>query len=211
MKKSPAFQFYVQDFLVGTMFFTAAEIGAYILLLCHQWDNGFIPEDEIEFVTRTDKASLVRVLKKFVTTPEGLQNTRLETVRKEQQEYRKKQSEKGRAGAAKRWDDSTGIKNDGTGIKNDGTGHSSAIVLPLPKNGSSSSSSPSNIAKLDRDKIFEIMRMKTDRNRITDRQLYDEVAAFINKYNGQDIKKLDALISTWAANVQPVRHGGMVI
>jgi uncharacterized protein YdaU (DUF1376 family) len=44
--KSPAFQLYVQDFLSGVKFFSTEETGAYILLLCEQWDSGFIENNE---------------------------------------------------------------------------------------------------------------------------------------------------------------------
>ena len=34
----PAFQFYTDDFLGGVSDMTQAEVGAYILLLCAQWN-----------------------------------------------------------------------------------------------------------------------------------------------------------------------------
>lgn len=57
--------------------------------------------------------------------------------------------------------------------------------------------------KLSREKVFELLRSKTNRNTISDRQLHDEVALFIEKYQGQDIGNLGALISTWAGNIKP--------
>lgn len=41
----PAFQFYPDDFLAGTMHFTDAEAGLYIRLLCVQWSKGQLPCD----------------------------------------------------------------------------------------------------------------------------------------------------------------------
>ena len=46
MNKSPAFQFYPQDFLVGTAMLSAEETGAYIRLLCYSWENDGLPNDE---------------------------------------------------------------------------------------------------------------------------------------------------------------------
>lgn len=45
--KDPAVLFYFQDFLVGTDFMTADEVGKYIRILCHQAD----PETQTEFFT----------------------------------------------------------------------------------------------------------------------------------------------------------------
>lgn len=47
MAKDPAFLFYYQDFLVGTAFMKHGEIGAYIVLLCHQADKGRLSLDQI--------------------------------------------------------------------------------------------------------------------------------------------------------------------
>lgn len=44
-EKSPAFSFYSQDFLLGTMLLSLPERGAYITLLAYQWDHGSVPSD----------------------------------------------------------------------------------------------------------------------------------------------------------------------
>jgi uncharacterized protein YdaU (DUF1376 family) len=44
--RSPAFQFYADDFIAGTADMSAEEVGAFIRLLCHQWSKGSIPADE---------------------------------------------------------------------------------------------------------------------------------------------------------------------
>ena len=87
MNRSPAFQFYPDDFVGGTVALTSEATGAYILLLCYQWGNGKIPSektavDRIAGCTVTDD-----VLAKF---PNG-KNKRLEQERKKQSEYREKQ------------------------------------------------------------------------------------------------------------------------
>jgi uncharacterized protein YdaU (DUF1376 family) len=99
--KKPAFQFYVQDFLTGTLFFTAEETGAYIRLLCYQWDKGFIPDNEklLAKITGAKKRPLENVLVKFTKSTEGhFVNDKLERVRKSQEEYSKRQSANGLKG-----------------------------------------------------------------------------------------------------------------
>jgi uncharacterized protein YdaU (DUF1376 family) len=95
--KAPAFQFYPADFLVGTAHFTAEQVGVYIRLLCYQWENGYIENSDrmmgqlggcSEMTARTMREKF-----KMTTDGFGLQNKRLEEVRKKQQEYHKKQSE----------------------------------------------------------------------------------------------------------------------
>lgn len=112
---------------------TLAEQGAYIRLLCYQWQDGSIPNVE------TDLSRLLsvpvqhtrriwnRISECFVPLPDNplrSANAKLEIVRNKQLEHSAERSESGRSGAAKRWSQD-----------------SSAIIQPLAKNGSSSSSS----------------------------------------------------------------------
>lgn len=50
MAKDPAFLFYSQDFLVGTMFMTNEQVGKYIKLLCIQHQKGGISKSDMESV-----------------------------------------------------------------------------------------------------------------------------------------------------------------
>jgi uncharacterized protein YdaU (DUF1376 family) len=105
--KAPAFQFYADDFLSGTITMTDAEVGLYIRLLCHQWNSGGLPNDpaEIELHSRGG-TPLKRVLAKFQVGEDGLfRNARMEEVRAQQNSHREKQSRRGAAGAAARWSD----------------------------------------------------------------------------------------------------------
>ena len=65
--KPPYFKFYVQDFLSGVKDFTAEETGAYILLLCEQWDKRFVKKDEkfIKKVAKISQKKQKKVLEKF--------------------------------------------------------------------------------------------------------------------------------------------------
>jgi uncharacterized protein YdaU (DUF1376 family) len=95
-RKSPAFQFYADDFLAGTLDMSQEDVGAYIRLLCHQWSRGSIPV-ETEKQQRLAGGSIsADVLLKFPVGDDGLRrNPRLEEEREKQMEFRQKQREKG--------------------------------------------------------------------------------------------------------------------
>lgn len=116
---------YADDFLSGTSDMTPEEVGAYIRLLCHQWSKGYLPNDPERLARMAgamDVPSLRYVLAKFVLQADGtLRNERLESVRRESEEYRTRKSASGRAGAQKRWQ----TKQD------DGGPNGTAMDLPL--------------------------------------------------------------------------------
>lgn len=96
MKASPAFQFYVADFLVGTAEMTAEEVGGYIRLLCYQWSKGGLPIENKKLMQLSglfDLDSLNTVKTKFIEIDGLLKNERMEKTRSEQDDYRLKQSE----------------------------------------------------------------------------------------------------------------------
>lgn len=103
MKPPPAFQLYADDFLAGTFDMSNEEVGAYIRLLCHQWNRGSIPV-ATERQQRLAGGSISElVLEKFEICDDGeLRNARLESVRRERLEYSEKQAEKGRKSAEAR-------------------------------------------------------------------------------------------------------------
>ena len=78
---------------------TQSEVGAYILLLCHQWNRGQIPSDDMRTALIAKGDVTPHVASKF---PNG-KNLRLERVRKKQLEWVKSQADAGRIGALKRW------------------------------------------------------------------------------------------------------------
>lgn len=110
MSKSPAFLFYVDKFVQGTLTFTAEETGAYILLLCYQWDNEFLPFDEkqLKIISRLSgrnaSNALRTVLKKFRSIDNvGYANERLEQERQTFNKKREKYSERAANAAKVRW------------------------------------------------------------------------------------------------------------
>ena len=92
-RKAPAFQFYADDFLAGTVTMTNEERGAYITLLCLQWSRGSLTENDFQRVCIGMPSHSQRICQdKFQTDADGnYRNSRLERVRSEQQEYSKKQ------------------------------------------------------------------------------------------------------------------------
>jgi uncharacterized phage protein (TIGR02220 family) len=105
MRNPPAFQFYADDFIGGTVTMTHEERGLYILLLCLQWTQGSIsPDDAARLGSTLVKPSLNRVLTKFQPDCDGLlKNRRLEAERDKQIAFRERQARAGEASAKARF------------------------------------------------------------------------------------------------------------
>lgn len=92
---APAFQFYADDFLSGTITMTNEERGAYIALLCIQWSKGYVSQmdfDRIALAMPPHSQAICQ--EKFQKDADGcMRNARLEKERQKQAAYRKKQSE----------------------------------------------------------------------------------------------------------------------
>lgn len=102
MSKSPAFQFYASDFLASTLSMSTEEIGAYIILLCIQWDQGGIPADQEKCarIARCGVDTVASIWHKFgISEGPLVKNKRLEEVRAKQKDRRLIQAEN----ASKRW------------------------------------------------------------------------------------------------------------
>lgn len=107
---TPAFQFYVKDFMTGTMTMSLAEVGGYARLLCHQWDTRSVPGNDMAALARAmvcdrAEAELIwpKIRTKFRQKSDGVWiNSRLEKERRKQATYRKSQSDKGKRSAEKR-------------------------------------------------------------------------------------------------------------
>ena len=98
VNQPPAFQFYPDDFIGGTVDMTAEDCGAYIRLLCYQWGHGkaWVSKDDIDRIAGCHVSD--KVLGKF---PRG-KNMRLERERAKQIEYRQKQAINGAKGGRPR-------------------------------------------------------------------------------------------------------------
>lgn len=151
MNKPPAFQFYVDDFIGGTVGMTAEECGAYIRLLCFQWGHGQIPSDSTTIGRIAGCHVSDYVLAKF---PNG-KNARLESERIKQIEYRAKKASAGRVGGKKRWHN-----------------HSTPINLPIA-NDMANDSSPSPVSNISTE------RKKFTPPSLAEVKLYAEKAGII--------------------------------
>jgi len=143
---TPAFQFYPQDFLVGTAMLSAEETGAYIRLLCYQWTNDGLPNDKaiLARIAGCDGNAVGSVWDKFGICHDGkLRNARLESIRVKQNEYRAKQ----KANSEKRWKSE---ENGKVGIPTDIPSHQSGISqVPSQTDALHSSSSYTNTLSKD--------------------------------------------------------------
>ena len=96
----PAFQLYADDFLAGTADMTAEEVGVYMRLLCHSWNKMGLENDEkrlgilvgICHGNATACANEVLARKFELGADLRWRNARQEKTRKEQENYRKTQS-----------------------------------------------------------------------------------------------------------------------
>lgn len=102
----PHMPFYVDRFLGGTMAFEAHEIGAYLLLIAHQWQHGSIENDQrmIERVARCEFSKLRRVLEKFRIVDDKLVNQTCEKVRIDRLVWLEDQARRAKMGGDARWD-----------------------------------------------------------------------------------------------------------
>lgn len=103
-RKAPAFQFYADDFLSGTLDMSDAEVGVYIKLLCLQWTKGSISERQIKAAGEDIETVRSVIGEKFSKGSDGkYRNNRLEEVRRSGEEFAKRMSARGKAGAEARW------------------------------------------------------------------------------------------------------------
>jgi uncharacterized protein YdaU (DUF1376 family) len=108
-QKSPAFQFYPKDFMAGTATMSNQEVGAYMRLLCYAWDAGSVPNDSRErsrivcCSLKQERILWHRLERKFALVDGVYVNERMEEERQKQAEYRRRQSDKGKASAIVRW------------------------------------------------------------------------------------------------------------
>ncbi len=112
--KAPAFQFYPSDFLsdLKVQLMTTTQVGAYLLLLCHDWSSDGLPDDaedlallarmEVE-TFRTDwKRRLEKCFEPHPSKAGHITNPRLQKERQKQAAFRTKQSAAGSKGGRPR-------------------------------------------------------------------------------------------------------------
>jgi len=144
-KKSPAFQFYPQDWLSSprVAMMSLEEQGAYIRLLCYDWMNDGIPDNEESMLSLSLlKGSSTKVQQCFNKHPSKdgyLTNLRLLEERKKQDKWREKCSKGGRK---------SGVTRSKTARKTTTKGSSVLVASKDELKGNSSSSSSSSNKKV---------------------------------------------------------------
>lgn len=110
--KDPAFLFYPKDWLADTGRLSKEEIGCYITLICHQWNEGPFSNDEEELANRlgyvfdTERFSKIwkRLSVHFPLQEDGrLANPRLERERENRKAFVQQRVNAGKSGSQKRW------------------------------------------------------------------------------------------------------------
>lgn len=204
--KSPAFQFYPADYLssqkVETM--SLEHQGAYVRLLCYDWLNDGIPDDQAALAKLSrlgeswDKGGYTLVKACFnqhVTKPGFLTNPRLQAEREKQASWRDKSSEGGKKAAITRW---------GKGKRNKDKGGYKMVKECLPPNDNSSSSSSSSNSIMGIPTIEEV-KLQAAKIGLPD----IEAEKFFNYYSDRDwmrgknkLKRWTGALANWKINWQ---------
>ena len=144
-ERAPAFQFYPGDWLScsSIAMMSSAQEGGYIRLICYDWKDDGVYDDRpgLARLARVKEPELDLILGKFIAHPKKpnfLTHTRVQKERLKQKKNRKKKSISGKLGAKKRWQ-----KPRNQPDIEDSECHTGAIQMPLAKDGSSPSPSPS--------------------------------------------------------------------
>lgn len=100
MAKRPAFSFYASDFLVDTMLWPEADVGAWIKILSFLWVNGPQKQEDLYGLTPSAEKALNRASGKLITFADGkISSKKLEEIRLQHT----KKSQKAAASANLRW------------------------------------------------------------------------------------------------------------
>ena len=132
-KLGPSFRFYFDDFLGGTIHFTAADVGAYMLMLMHQFAAGSVPSESRKLcrIARRKPSQLKTVLEKFEKDENGnYVNSKMAQVRLEQMAYIEKKSYAGKVSAKSRA--STPVEHASEQVLQHTGEQTTNLPLPLP-------------------------------------------------------------------------------
>jgi len=113
MAKDPAVLWYWNDWYSGTILMSRFLKGCYIDILHAQFNHGPLSLDEIKTCLGSDFGSTWPALqKKFTTNETGLFfNERLEQEKQKRKKYKQHQSDHGKKGAKKRWENRVAIND----------------------------------------------------------------------------------------------------
>jgi hypothetical protein len=193
--RAPAFQFYADDFLAGTMTMTNEERGAYISLLCLQWSKGCVTELDIQRICLGMPTHCQGICQsKFQLGDDGhYRNQRLEVERSKQKERSQKQSDI----ANLRWNKDA--KAMPTHYQEDSEAYARSVpevCFPSP--------SPSPITKIQADKPPRVRFQKPTAEELTVEAIkiglpLSEVDKFLNYYESNGWKVGKNSMKSWPA------------
>ena len=196
--RAPAFQFYADDFLAGTMTMTNEERGAYISLLCLQWSKGFVTELDIQRICLGMPTHSHGICQsKFQADPESrYRNLRLEVERSKQKERSQKQTDI----ANLRW------KKDANAMPTHYQEDAEAYAKSVPEV-CSPSPSPSPITKIQADKPPRVRFQKPTVEELTAEAIkiglpLPEVDKFLNYYESNGWKVGKNPMKSWPATMK---------
>ena len=193
--RAPAFQFYADDFLAGTMTMTNEERGAYISLLCLQWSKGCVTELDIQRICLGMPTHCQGICQsKFQLGDDGhYRNQRLEVERSKQKERSQKQSNI----ANLRW------KNHANALPTHNQEDAEAYARSVPEV-CFPSPSPSPITKIQADKPPRVRFQKPTVEELTAEAIkiglpLPEVDKFLNYYESNGWKVGKNSMKSWPA------------
>ena len=196
--RAPAFQFYADDFLAGTMTMTNEERGAYISLLCLQWSKGFVTELDIQRICLGMPTHCQGICQsKFQLGDDGhYRNQRLEVERSKQKERSQKQTDI----ANLRW------KKDANAMPTHYQEDAEAYAKSVPEV-CSPSPSPSPIIKIQADKPPSTRFQKPTLEQLNTKAALiglsaTEVDKFWNYYESNGWKVGKNPMKSWSAALQ---------
>ena len=191
--RAPAFQFYADDFLAGTMTMTNEERGAYISLLCLQWSKGCVTELDIQRICLGMPTHCQGICQsKFQLGDDGhYRNQRLEVERSKQRERSQKQSDI----ANLRWNKDA--KAMPTHYQEDAEAYAKSVPEVC-------SPSPSPIIKIQADKPPRVRFQKPTAEELTAEAIkiglpLPEVDKFLNYYESNGWKVGKNSMKSWPA------------
>lgn len=196
--KRPSFQFYPADYLADmrVRMLSWASRGLYVDLLCYCWREGWIPADGSAIAQLCgchDLAIVEPCLALFSphdSDPEKLVHKRLIEEKAKQDQHKMERSNSGLKGAKARWKKDL-RKADSSA---NGSANGSAIVLPMAKNGSSTSTSSSKFSKPSMEEVAEYGRTLTPP--------FTRAADFIDHYESNGWKVGKTGMKDWKASVR---------
>ena len=142
--------FYVGDYLKDTNRLSAAEHGAYLMLMLDYWQNGPIPDDErilfrLSRMSASEWVESREVILAYFKRKDGkLFHSRIDRELQAAIERKEHFSERGKAGAAAKWKDHQNASSNATSIKQAPKTDACAVLSPMPKKWPSPSPSPSH-------------------------------------------------------------------